>query len=508
MSDTVTHTIRLSPADNVVVARNALRSGSAISEEGVTTVEAIDPGHKIATRLIKRGDTVRKYDQIIGIAEADIQPGQHVHTHNLRMDDFDRDYQFCQGVKKLDYRSETERATFQGIVRDDGRIATRNYIGVLTSVNCSATVARHVAAKFNDAVLAEFPNVDGVAALTHDYGCGGCAGMGLNYIQRTLSGYSRHPNFYAVVIIGLGCEANQIGAMMDAEKLNPSETLHTFTIQDSGGSAAAAERGEGLVRELLADANRIERVERPASDLVLALECGGSDGYSGISANPALGAAADLLVLNGGTACLAETPEIYGAEHLLTRRAVTPEVGQKLVERIRWWEDYTRSNHAEMNNNPAPGNKAGGLTTILEKSLGAVAKGGTTNLVDVYEYAEAITEKGFVFMDTPGYDPASITGMVAGGANITCFTTGRGSVYGGKPVPSLKLATNTSMYLRMENDMDINCGEIVDGDATVDSKGQEIFDRIIACASGEPSKSELMGMGEEEFVPWTVGAIL
>ena len=508
MSDTVTHTIRLSPADNVVVARNALRSGSAISEEGVTTVEAIDPGHKIATRLIKRGDTVRKYDQIIGIAEADIQPGQHVHTHNLRMDDFDRDYQFCQGVKKLDYRSETERATFQGIVRDDGRIATRNYIGVLTSVNCSATVARHVAAKFNDAVLAEFPNVDGVAALTHDYGCGGCAGMGLNYIQRTLSGYSRHPNFYAVVIIGLGCEANQIGAMMDAEKLNPSETLHTFTIQDSGGSAAAAERGEGLVRELLADANRIERVERPASDLVLALECGGSDGYSGISANPALGAAADLLVLNGGTACLAETPEIYGAEHLLTRRAVTPEVGQKLVERIRWWEDYTRSNHAEMNNNPAPGNKAGGLTTILEKSLGAVAKGGTTNLVDVYEYAEAITEKGFVFMDTPGSDPASITGMVAGGANITCFTTGRGSVYGGKPVPSLKLATNTSMYLRMESDMDINCGEIVDGDATVDSKGQEIFDRIIACASGEPSKSELMGMGEEEFVPWTVGAIL
>ena len=508
MSDTVTHTIRLSPADNVVVARNALRSGTAISEEGVTTVDAIDPGHKIATRLIKRGDTVRKYDQIIGIAEADIQPGQHVHTHNLRMDDFDRDYQFCQGVKKLDYRSETERATFQGIVRDDGRIATRNYIGVLTSVNCSATVARHVAAKFNDAVLAEFPNVDGVAALTHDYGCGGCAGMGLNYIQRTLSGYSRHPNFYAVVIIGLGCEANQIGAMMDAEKLNPSETLHTFTIQDSGGSAAAAERGEGLVRELLADANRIERVERPASDLVLALECGGSDGYSGISANPALGAAADLLVLNGGTACLAETPEIYGAEHLLTRRAVTPEVGQKLVERIRWWEDYTRSNHAEMNNNPAPGNKAGGLTTILEKSLGAVAKGGTTNLVDVYEYAEAITEKGFVFMDTPGYDPASITGMVAGGANITCFTTGRGSVYGGKPVPSLKLATNTSMYLRMESDMDINCGEIVDGDATVDSKGQEIFDRIIACASGEPSKSELMGMGEEEFVPWTVGAIL
>ncbi|MEC8961976.1 MAG: UxaA family hydrolase, partial [Pseudomonadota bacterium] len=436
------------------------------------------------------------------------RPGQHVHTHNLRMDDFDRDYKFSESVRELDFVKPDIAATFQGIVRSDGRVGTRNYIGVLTSVNCSATVARHVARRFEKEIMAEFPNVDGVVALTHDHGCGGCAGVGLNYIQRTLSGYSTHPNFYAVVIIGLGCEANQIGAMMDAEKLNPSEKLHAFTIQDSGGSAAAAERGEGLIRELLSDANRVERSTRPASDLILALECGGSDGYSGISANPALGAAADLLVLNGGTACLGETPEVYGAEHLLTRRAVSPDVGQKLVDRIQWWENYTKANHAEMNNNPAPGNKAGGLTTILEKSLGAVAKGGTTNLVDVYEYAQPITEKGFVFMDTPGYDPASITGMVAGGANITCFTTGRGSVFGGKPVPSLKLATNTPMYLRMENDMDINCGDIVDGTSTVEEKGQEIFKRIVACASGEQSKSEIMGMGEEEFVPWMVGAIL
>ena len=508
MSQTLTQTIRLSPADNVVVARAALRSDTRVEEEDLTTTGAIDPGHKIATQLIKKGDTIRKYDQIIGIAESDIRPGQHVHTHNLRMDDFDRDYKFSESVRELDFVKPEDAATFQGIVRSDGRVGTRNYIGVLTSVNCSATVARHVARRFEKEIMAEFPNVDGVVALTHDHGCGGCAGIGLNYIQRTLSGYSTHPNFYAVVIIGLGCEANQIGAMMDAEKLNPSEKLHAFTIQDSGGSAAAAERGEGLIRELLSDANRVERTTRPASDLILALECGGSDGYSGISANPALGAAADLLVLNGGTACLGETPEVYGAEHLLTRRAVNPDVGQKLVDRIEWWENYTKSNHAEMNNNPAPGNKAGGLTTILEKSLGAVAKGGTTNLVDVYEYAQPITEKGFVFMDTPGYDPASITGMVAGGANITCFTTGRGSVFGGKPVPSLKLATNTPMYLRMENDMDINCGDIVDGTSTVEEKGQEIFKKIVACASGEQSKSEIMGMGEEEFVPWMVGAIL
>ncbi len=508
MSESATHTIRLSPADNVVVARSALPSGTRISEENLTTVDSIEPGHKIATQLITRGTSVRKYDQIIGITNRDIQPGQHVHTHNLQMNDFDRDYQFCQAIRGLDYLPEKKRVTFQGIARDDGRVGTRNYIGVLTSVNCSAMVARQVAARFQGQLRPDLPNVDGVVALTHDYGCGSCAGVGLNYLQRTLSGYIRQPNFFAVVIIGLGCEANQIDVMMDAEKLHSSDRLHAFTIQDSGGSAAAVDRGEGLIRDLLTDANRVERVERPASDLILALECGGSDGYSGISANPALRAAADLLARNGGTACLAETPEIYGAEHLLTRRAVSVQVGQKLVDRIHWWEDYTRNNQAEMNDNPAPGNKAGGLTTILEKSLGAVAKGGTTNLADVYEYAEQITQKGLVFMDTPGYDPASITGMVAGGANITCFTTGRGSVYGGKPVPSLKLATNTPMYHRMESDMDINCGEIVDGDTTVQNKGLEIFDQIIACASGKRSKSELMGMGEEEFVPWTVGAIL
>ena len=300
MSQTVTRTIRLSPADNVVVARAALRADTRVEEEALTTLDPIDPGHKVATQAISKGDTIRKYDQIIGIAETDILPGQHVHTHNLRMDNFDRDYRFSESVRSLDFVAPEQAATFEGIVRSDGRVGTRNYIGVLTSVNCSASVARHVTKRFQEDVMAEFPNVDGVIALTHDHGCGGCAGIGLNYIQRTLSGYSRHPNFYAVVIIGLGCEANQIGAMMEAEKLNPSDKLHAFTIQDSGGSAAAAERGEGLIRELLSDANQIERVTRPVSDLILALECGGSDGYSGISANPALGAAADLLVLNGG----------------------------------------------------------------------------------------------------------------------------------------------------------------------------------------------------------------
>ena len=502
------NTIRLSGNDNVVVARTELAPGQSIESSEVIVSEPIGPGHKIASKHIKRGQVIRKYDQVIGVASIDIAPGAHVHTHNCAIESFERDYRFSESVKSTALLADADRATFQGFVREDGRTATRNYIGILTSVNCSATVARHIAAQFNDDVLATFPNVDGVIALTHDYGCGGCAGVGLNYIQRTISGYARHPNFHSVLILGLGCEANQIGAMMNAEKLNPSDKLHAFTIQDTGGSAATVDRGMAYIHDLLPDANRAQRETLPASELVLALECGGSDGYSGISANPALGAAADLLVKHGGTACLGETPEVYGAEHLLTRRAVNEQVGRKLVNRIKWWEDYTRNNGAEMNNNPSPGNKAGGLTTILEKSLGAVAKGGTTDLIDVYEYAEAITKKGFVFMDTPGYDPASITGMVAGGANITCFTTGRGSVYGGKPVPSLKLATNTDMYQRMESDMDINCGRIVDGDASVESVGAEIFDKILACASGEQSKSEAFGIGEDEFVPWTVGAIL
>tara|TARA_Y100000294_G_C8559595_1_gene338563 strand:- start:823 stop:2391 length:1569 start_codon:yes stop_codon:yes gene_type:complete len=502
------NTIRLSENDNVVVAQCELEKGIKVDRSQVTTTEQISSGHKIATELIQKDSVIRKYNQVIGNALNDIHPGNHVHTHNCGMVSLNHNYLFSDELKSSNVLPNSQQVNFMGIVREDGKVGTRNYIGVLTSVNCSATVARHIAAKFNDQILSEYPNVDGVISLTHDYGCGGCAGIGINYIQRTISGYARHPNFHSVLILGLGCEANQIGAMMDVEKLNPSNKLHAFTIQDSGGSEASVDRGIGYIRELLPDANRIKREPRPASDLILALECGGSDGYSGISANPALGAAADLLIKNGGTACLGETPEIYGAEHLLTRRAVSDDVGRKLLDRINWWEDYTKNMGAEMNNNPAPGNKAGGITTILEKSLGAVAKGGTTNLVDVYNYAEKIKKKGFVFMDTPGYDPSSITGMVAGGANITCFTTGRGSVYGGKPVPSLKLATNTPMFKRMESDMDINCGRIVDGDATVESVGKEIFEKILACASGEQSKSEVFGMGEDEFVPWTVGAIL
>jgi len=388
-------------------------------------------------------------------------------------------------------------------------VATRNYMGILCTANCSTSVARHIADSFSDRELAGFPNVDGVVALAHGSGCAMAAsGEGIERLRRALAGYARHANFAGVLIIGLGCEVNQIDLLLKSGGLETGPMLQTMTIQDIGGTSATIREGVGRIRGMLPEANRVERRPVPAGHLVLGLECGGSDAYSGITANPAMGAAVDLLVCHGGTGVLSETPEIYGAEHLLTRRAVNRGVGEKLLALIRWWKDYTVRNRGGIDNNPSPGNIAGGLTTILEKSLGAAAKGGTTNLVDVYQFAETITAKGFVFMDTPGYDPTSVTGMVAGGANIICFTTGRGSVFGCKPVPSIKLATNTALYQRMEEDMDINCGTIADGQTTLEEMGEHIFRSILETASGKKTKSELHGIGDNEFVPWQIGAVM
>jgi altronate hydrolase len=434
-------TIRLHPEDDVVIARLEIPTGTLVTKENVRAIVTIPAGHKIAVRAVAQGKPVRRYNQIIGFATRDIAAGDHVHVHNIAMGDFQRDYAFASLKTPTQYCSEP--ATFMGIVRADGRVATRNYIGILTSVNCSATVARMIARHFENN-LSDFPNVDGVVALTHKTGCGMASeGEATDILRRTIAGYARHPNFFSSQLVGLGCEANQVNVLLSAEKLKRNDRFGAFTIQEKGGTRKAVEAGIARVKEMLPEANKVERQPVPASHLTLGLQCGGSDGYSGISANPALGAAVDLLVRNGGTAILSETPEVYGAEHLLTRRAVSRDVGEKLIRRIKWWEEYTARNGNEMNNNPSPGNKAGGLTTILEKSLGAVAKGGTTNLVDVYEYAQPVTAKGFVYMDTPGYDPVSATGQVAGGANMICFTTGRGSAYGCKPAPSLKLATNT-----------------------------------------------------------------
>ena len=500
--------IRLHQNDDVLIARTQLVGGT--KAENVTIKGLIPAGHKVATRQIEPGQPVRRYNQIIGFASKPIAAGEHIHTHNLAMANFERDYAFGEDTKP---KAEKREAKFMGIKRPDGRVATRNYIGILSSVNCSATAARAIADHFskqtNPQALENFPMVDGVIALTHSLGCGmDTKGLGMDLLERTMAGYARHPNFAGVLAVGLGCEANQLNAWMAHSHLAEGDTLRVFNIQDSGGTRKTVEMGIKLIEQMLPKANAVKREPCSASHITIGLQCGGSDGYSGISANPALGAAVDLLVAHGGTAILSETPEIYGAEHLLTRRAVRREVGEKLVERIKWWEHYTEINQGEMNNNPSPGNKAGGLTTILEKSLGAVAKGGTTNLEAVYEYAQPVTEHGFVYMDTPGYDPVSATGQVAGGANMICFTTGRGSAYGCAPSPSLKLSTNTALWQRQEDDMDINCGEIIDGTSTIQEMGQRIFEMVLATASGEKSKSEKHGYGQNEFVPWQIGAVM
>jgi altronate hydrolase len=504
--------IRLHPNDDVLIARSQLVGGT--TAENVVIKGLIPPGHKVATRAIAAGEPVRRYNQIIGFASKPIAAGEHVHTHNLGMGAeggaFERDYAFGMDAKPERPKRE---ATFMGIKRADGRVATRNYIGILSSVNCSATAARAIADHFSrqnhPQALADYPNVDGVVALTHGTGCGmDTEGLGMQILERTLAGYATHANFAGVLVVGLGCEANQINMWLAHSSLREGKTLKVFNIQDTGGTRKTVEKGIALINEMLPGANDVKREPCSASHITIGLQCGGSDGYSGISANPALGAAVDLLVAHGGTAILSETPEIYGAEHLLTRRAVKREVGEKLIERIHWWEHYTKVNEGEMNNNPSPGNKAGGLTTILEKSLGAVAKGGTSNLQAVYEYAEPVKAHGFVYMDTPGYDPVSATGQVAGGANIICFTTGRGSAYGCAPSPSLKLATNTALWQRQEEDMDINCGEIIDGQASIQQMGQRIFELVLATASGKATKSEKHGYGQNEFVPWQVGAVM
>lgn len=502
-------TVLLSSKDNVMVAISELAPQSTITKTDLTSQDTIPAGHKVAIRQIDSGSPIIKYGQIIGFASKDIQPGEHVHTHNTMMSNFTRDYAIGADTRPTSILSENKQATFEGMVRADGQVGTRNYIGILATVSCSTSVAQLIANAVKKDHLAKYPCVDGILALGHGFGCATDeAGEGFELLQRALAGYARNPNFGGILLVGLGCEANHLDCLLENTQLEVSPRLNTISIQNAGGTAKTIHRGIEAIEAMLPEVNQIERSPVSARHIVLGLECGGSDGHSGISANPALGKAVDILVGHGGTAILSETPEIYGAEHLLTRRAVSQRVGQKLIDRIRWWEEYTAQHNATINNNPSPGNKAGGLTTILEKSLGAIAKGGSTNLIDVYAYAEAVKSKGLVFMDTPGYDLVSITGMIAGGANMLCFTTGRGSVCGFKPVPTLKLASNSELYNHMRTDMDVNCGRIVDGKASIEEMGETIFRLILDTASGKKTRSENFDFGDNEFVPWHIGAIL
>ena len=497
--------LRLDPNDTVAVAREPLLAGQVY--EGLTAADAVPRGHKIALAPTRAGAPVLKYAQVIGIASEDIPAGAHVHTHNLAFQPVAGSYEFGTNLRPTDAPAKAD--TFQGYRRENGSVGTRNYIAIVTSVNCSATAARMIADHFTPERLADYPNVDGVAAFVHGTGCGMAGdGDGFEALQRVMWGYAKHPNHAGVLMVGLGCEMNQIDWLLEAYGLKHGPLFQTMNIQNVAGLRKTVALGIEKVEAMLPVANAARREACPASALKVALQCGGSDAWSGVTANPALGHACDLLVAQGGTGVLAETPEIYGAEHLLTERAIDRATGDRLVGLIKWWEDYTHRNKGSMDNNPSPGNKAGGLTTILEKSLGAAAKGGTTPLTGVYKYAEEVRRPGFAFMDSPGYDPASVTGQIAGGCNLVCFTTGRGSAFGSKPAPTIKIATNTEMATRMAEDMDIDAGRILSQGLSLEEMGREIYETFLRVASGEETKSEAQGLGDHEFVPWQIGAVM
>ena len=501
--------IRLHSSDNVAVARMELETGTQLPELQAVTREIVPAGYKVATQPIAKGAPVLKYATTIGFAAKDIDIGELLHSHNIAFQEFDRDYAHASAYAPINLLPETERATFQGFKRADGRVGTRNFIAIVSTVNCSATVCHEIAAHFTAERLKDYPNVDGVAAFTHAMGCGmEMTGEPMDLLHRTLAGYIDHPNVAGALVVGLGCERCQVGGLFAAHDMDVGPGLRTLVMQEHGGTRATIGKGIAIVEEMLADANRATRETASAEHIMVGLQCGGSDAFSSITANPALGRAVDILAQHGGTGVLSETPEIYGVEHTLTRRAASVEIGEKLIERIRWWKDvYAVGRDVQINGVVSPGNQKGGLANILEKSLGSAMKGGSGPLNAVYEYAERVTEPGFVFMDTPGFDPCSATGQIAGGANLVAFTTGRGSCFGAKPTPSIKLATNSAMYARMEEDMDINCGQVMDGSATMDEMGREIFDHFLDVASGKKTKSEELNLGRHEFVPWQIGIV-
>ncbi|AJY45795.1 UxaA family hydrolase [Martelella endophytica] len=503
--------LKLHPKDTVSILTGRAGADDTPLGTGVPLEGPVTRGHKIANTDIPEGGGIFKFGQLIGYATRDIKTGEHVHTHNCTFGDHGRDYEVGADLEAAKAAiPDVAPKSFMGYRRANGAAGTRNYIAICGTVNCSATVIRRAAEIINHSgVLDEYPNIDGIAAFAHGTGCGmASSGPGFDNLQRVLWGYATHPNVGAAVFVGLGCEQMQLARMREIYGELDESRFFMMTIQENGGTQKSIDMIVDHIKAFLPQVNAVERTEIPASELKLALQCGGSDGFSGITANPALGIASDLLIGMGGSVILSETPEIYGAEQLLLRRAASDAVAQKLLERIRWWEDYTAASHGSMDNNPSPGNKQGGLTTILEKSLGAVAKAGSTPLAGVLEYAEQIRDKGLLFMDTPGYDPVSATGQIAGGAQMLCFTTGRGSAFGSKPTPTIKIATNSALFAAMPDDMDLNCGDILSDGADLHAKGEEILDFVLASASGKKTKSESLGLGDNEFVPWQVGAVM
>ncbi len=499
--------ILLNNSDNIIIAIDNMKANHYLKDFDVTTDAPILSGQKIAKVDIFKDSPIYKYGTIIGFADTNLSKGQVLTNSNIVFKEFNREHEFCSSYVPTTYVNSSSKRTFLGFKRMDGRVGTRNFISIVSTVNCSATVVHEIAAYFTQDKLVNYPNIDGVAAFSHSTGCGmELSGEPMDLLNRTLGGYINHPNVVSSLVVGLGCERCQVGGLFSHQGLAENENLKILVMQDTGGTTATIKAGIKIVESMLENANSISREEVPLSNLIVGLQCGGSDAFSSISANPSLGKAVYLLVSHGGTAILSETPEIYGVENTLTARAVNSVVAEKLLDRINWWKNvYAVGRDVQINGIVSPGNQKGGLANILEKSLGSAMKSGTTGLMEVYNYGERVNKKGFVFMDTPGFDPVSATGQIAGGATLIAFTTGRGSCFGAKPTPSIKLATNSSLYEKMNEDMDINCGLVIDGNKDIEEMGKIIFEDFITFASGKKTKSEILNLGRHEFAPWQIG---
>ena len=498
--------IRLDETDNTVLALKDIPAGTFLPEEGITVLSDIPMGHKILTRFTAKGEPVLKCGTVIGYASCDAEPGTHMHNDTIAFDAVTEETAYCSDWKPTEYVPESERRTFRGFRREDGSVGTRNCIAVIACSNCAATVVRRIAAHFDGGVLSCFPHVDAVVPLVTSTGCGiEKSGVPLEFMRRVLAGTVRNPNFAGALVVALGCENNNIDAFFSETGLSAGTMLRRLVIQEEGGGRASVEKGIAAVEEMLAEAELFRRTDVSVSELRVALECGGSDAFSGVSANPALGKAMDLLVRQGGTAILTEPTEFVGIESALARRARDRHTAQQVMDMMAWWREYLKGTDSQINGKVTPGNNAGGITNVLEKALGSTRKAGSTGLNAVFEYAEPVTERGFVIMNAPSYDPVSAAAMFAGGANICAFTTGRGSLYGARHFPTVKISSNTRRWEIQRDDIDLNAGAVIDGEKTLDEMGREIFETLIAVASGQKTKSELFGMGDDEYVIWDIG---
>ncbi len=501
MLETITQTaapmseyaITVDRRDNVAVVKAQIVKGLRIALPGGNLLEIKDdvpPGHRFAVREIAAGDYVCQYGQPIGTSLG-IEAGEWITHENMSNDvPVIRDLPEDLHTPAPEYFPVEDRGTFMGFRRADGRVGTRNFVLIVPTSMCASHEAAQISmmAEFLHYKREKYPNVDGVVAIPHNKGCGCQDGSNLEIMLRVLANYADHPNVGGVILIDLGCEKTNLAKVekyLLKRELSFKKPVAKIGIQEIGGTQAAIEKGLKIVEEMLPQVNEAKREEISVSELVLGVKCGSSDGFSGLSANPALGRAADLLVKSGGTVLITEVPEFCGAEHILANRAKDAETGRAIYRMIDWFKDYASKFGGVLNNNPSPGNIAGGLLNITIKSLGALAKSGTTRVEGVCEYAEAPKSKGLNLMQGPGYDQESTPALVAAGATVIVFTTGNGTTIGNAIAPVIKLASNNRIFKQMSRDIDVSAGNIIEGTETIDAVGERVFEHIQRVSSGE-----------------------